>query len=52
MSKDFYHFTLAIVTSHCMFVNNNKVSKILFTISAICWWLTFAFDITARIVNT
>lgn len=50
MSVDFYHFILAIVTTGCALTDNNKVSKILLTISTICWWILFICDIIAGIV--
>lgn len=50
MSEAFYHFILAVATSYCAYVNSNKVSKVLFTISTVCWWLLFVGDIVGKIV--
>ena len=39
MNNIFYYLALAIATTYCVHAANNKASKILFTISTICWWI-------------
>ena len=46
----FLYFILAIVTTYCAIVDDGKVVKILFAISAVCWWILFIGNIIVRIV--
>ena len=52
MSVDFYHFILAIATTGCALLDDNKLSKALFSVSTTCWWLLFICDVIANIINT
>lgn len=50
MDRILYYLILAITTTYCMLITNDKVSKTLLAMGTTCWWLLAIGEIITKVL--